>query len=123
MGTGPAYRQKVVLSILGANRSPLFPATVYYAPLDAAGAEPDGYTRVAIASDATVWAASGDGAANIVPIAAGTAGTGWPELTQHALFDSATAGNIILVSAIDPVTPISGAELTVPVGGLLFEAS
>lgn len=113
---GPEYTSTVVQAILGSERSPLFPDTLWVGILDAAG---ELLATPTTPVHQTVWAPVVDGVTNGVPIDCGVAGSGW-EIHAVGLFDGPD-GDLILSAALDtPRTPAQGDPLVFQVGGLTF---
>lgn len=111
------YENAVLNAILGDNRAPNMPGTVYVAlftsaPNDAGGGTEvsgNGYARVAVANSTANWPnASGGVKYNASLVTFPTATGSWGTVGWMALMDAETDGNIILhaelASTISPVT-------------------
>lgn len=114
---GPTWRSRAVQAVLGPSRSPLVPAILWTGWLDADG---DLIAMTGLSVTHTAFGPSGDGVANIAPIDAGVAGTGW---TIHAvgLFDAASGGNLIVSADLTtPASPDEDDPLVFAAGDLTF---
>lgn len=113
---GAAYSAKVVGAFIGPAHSSLIPTVLWGGWLDAT------YTLIAMTGLPVSHDSFGEvtnGMANIEAIDAGVAGVGWTPY-YFALFDAASAGNVVCAAAVTPWTPATDALLVANVGDLVF---
>lgn len=120
MGSATSYFENLALdAILGTNKGASIPATVYVAlfttaPDDGGGgtevsSTSTGYARVAVTNNTTNWpAAAGGIKTNGATIQFPTATAAWGDVTHVAIYDSSTAGNMLLWGEVNTVvSPIA----------------
>lgn len=116
-GVGPAWRSRAAQALLGPDRSPLVPSTLWVGWLDASDA--------LIAMTGTSYPTSafgpfGDGVANTAVLDGGVAVDGWPSIAAVALYD-APGGDVVVAAVLPaPVSPAADEPLSFPVGSLAF---
>lgn len=116
---GPAYQQAVVRAVLGDGHAPTIPDTLLLGFVDADGQESP-QPRVPIANTSAMWSVDGPAVHNATVIDVGAAVPGWPAVTRWVLFDDADRP-VVSGDLDEPVTPVEGAPVSVPVGGLRVE--
>ncbi len=125
------YLEQQILSWITGTDMPTAPTTLYVAistaaPPEAGGtiAEPagaDGYARVAVTFGAIQQGTDAATMSNDVELAFGPATGDWGDISHFAVFDAATAGNMIRHSALSaPVTINSGDSATFSTGALII---
>jgi hypothetical protein len=131
VGLGAVFENHVLDAILGAGYTTV--ADVYVALFTATptaaggGTEVSGgaYARVTVANNATNWPAAASGSkSNGTIITFPTATAAWGTVTSFALFDAATAGNLICFGNLSAsVAVASGQTPEFAVGALTCTAS
>ncbi len=123
------YLEQQILSWIAGTDMPLAPTSVYVALSTAdpgevgtsisepAGAH--GYARVAVSFSAVAQGADEATISNDTEVAFGPATDDWGAITHFAIFDAATAGNMLRHSDLSaPVTLNNGDSATFAVGAL-----
>lgn len=114
------YKNAALDAMLGTGHFSAFPATVYGALVDGAGAELSGtgYARVAITNNtANFPAAAGGQKLNGAAFAFPTAGASWGTAVTMKLMDASTAGNELCHGALTTPLPVASGETpTVAIG-------
>ncbi|MGW8178496.1 MAG: phage tail fiber protein [bacterium] len=121
MGSATSYFENLCLdAILGDNKGASMPATVYVAlftttPDDGGGGTEvsttgTGYARVAVTNNSTNWpAAAGGIKSNGTTVTFPTATDSWGNIQWVAIYDAATAGNMLLWGETSStITPVTG---------------
>jgi hypothetical protein len=134
MGLTTYGRNRVLDSVLGDDRSTLFPATIYFAlfttPPNVSGTsyvEPtgNGYARVSKANDNTSWldAVSAEKANGGLITFPTCITNSWGTVTHWGIFDAATVGNCIYFGALtSPLTVSVSATPFFDTGDLIITA-
>lgn len=123
------YLENHILSWIAGTDMPTAPTTVYVGLSTANPGEDgssmtepaalDGYGRVAVTFAAVQQGADAATMSNDAAVAFGPASANWGDITHFAIFDAATAGNMLRHSALSaPVTINSGDSATFAVGAL-----
>lgn len=123
------YLEQNILSWIAGTDMPAAPTTVYVALSTAdpgeAGtgiAEPagaDGYARVAVTFGGIASGTDAATMSNDIDVAFGPATADWGDITHFAVFDAATAGNMLRHASLSaPVTINNGDSATFAVGAL-----
>lgn len=111
---GDSWRQKVALSVLGEAKGELMPDMLFIGLVDASGSEVS--DRAEVDNDG-LWEGAPNGVTNTDSIYIGdTSGTP----SAVVLWDAPEDGNQVLIAEIDE--PETG-EITIPVGGIIFEVA
>ena len=121
---GATWRSKATQALLGPDRSPLVPSTLWVGYLDSTGA--------LIAMSGTTAAASGfeplgDGVTNSGGLDCGASGTGW-HIAAVGLFDAAAGDLVVSAALVDEagtpttVSPTAGDPISFAAGALVFHA-
>lgn len=135
-GLGDYYENVALDCLLGGDRGPLLPATVYLALFSVACTDSvfgtelsgSGYARVAISNNTSKWpAASGGQKSNAdaqeFPVATGT---DWDPIVGWALMDhitDATIDNVIFHNEISPSKLVTVGDIaTFPIGTIVLGA-
>ena len=133
MGSATSYFENVILdAMLGDNAGANMPATVYVAlftstPDDGGGGTEvstsgTGYARVAVTNNSTNWpAATGGIKSNGTTITFPTATDSWGQVSYVAVYDAATAGNMLLWGETSAtLSPVTGNTPYFSPGGCAF---
>ena len=84
-------------------------------------AEPSGNAYARVATTAASWGRTGAEVSNAAQLAFPEATGSWGSLTHFAVFDAATAGNIVFYGALTTAKAIAANEtLRFPIGNLTF---
>lgn len=114
----PAFHAVVVQALLGPDRSPLAPETLWLGWLDADG-ELIAMSGTSVPHEA--FGATESGVENADPVDAGVAGSGWV-IAAVGLFADPNGEELFVTATLDePLEPDDEDELAFDVGGLAFD--
>lgn len=114
----PGFRAAAVQALLGPDRSPLAPETLWLGWLDANG---DLIAMSGASVPHEVFGATESGVENVDPVDAGVAGSGWV-IDAVGLFADPGGEDLFVTATLDePLEPDDEDELAFDVGELAFD--